>query len=514
MNDVSRRSFLQAAGRRVLGCYAASAGLSVMSCGASERKRPNILLVISDDQSWIHAGAYGCEAVRTPNFDRVARMGVLFNNAFSAAPQCTVSRAALLTGRNIWQNEEAGNHWSNFPRYLKVYPELLQKAGYEIGYTGKGWGPGNWEIRGWPYNPAGPAYNEIKLKTKPTTGIKNIDYAANFRAFLQQNDAQKPFCFWFGTSEPHGPYEKGSGLKAGKDPDKVVILPHEEDTPEKRSDFLDYFLEIEWYDRQLGQVLDLLEEKGQLDNTLIVVTGDNGTPMSRAKGQCYEYGCHVPMAVAWPNRVKSGRRVDDIVSFIDLAPTFLESAGLTPIPAMTGRSIMNMLLSEKSGRIDGSRTHVLLGQERGSHMRFDNLGYPMRAIRDYQYLYIWNIKPERWPIADPEVYFIQRNESPNGRSVDELPRDYLKRPSEELYDIQKDPSCLQNLARDPAFAKVLRSMREQLKEELKQQKDPRVLGYGDVFDSYPRYGPMREYIGGFKKWGQYNPKYHVHPGRP
>jgi uncharacterized sulfatase len=137
----------------------------------------------------------------------------------------------------------------------------------------------------------------------------------------------------------------------------------------------------------------------------------------------------------------------------------------------------------------------------------------MRAMRDYQYLYIWNVKPERWPIADPEVYFIQRNESSNGRSADELPRDYQKRPPEELYDIRKDPSCLQNLARDTAFTEVLRSMREQLKEELKQQKDPRVLGYGDVFDSYPRYGPMRQYIGGFKKQGQYNPKYQVHPGK-
>ena len=486
--------------------------LSCCSSGAGHAAdRPNILLAISDDQSWVHAGAYGCPGLETPAFNRVARQGVLFNNAFSAAPMCTVSRACLLTGRNQWQNREAGNHWSVFPRDLPVYTYLLEEGGYAIGYTGKGWSPGEWRQTGWPTNPAGPMFNDKKCKP-PTTGIKNVDYAANFRDFLDQRDASQPFCFWYSASEPHGPWEKGSGVRFGKKLDEIVLPPFLDDTPENRGRLADIFIEIEWFDNHLGGMLDLLEERGELDNTLIVVTGDNGTSVAHAKGNLYEYGVHVPMAAMWPRRIAPGRTVDDLVSFIDLAPTFLGAAGLAPHASMTGRSLMSILASKQSGQIDPARQCVLLGQERGSHVRYDNLGYPMRAIRTQQYLYIMNLKPDRWPIGDPAYVLRGKQDAPNTEiRIEDLPLSARKRPAEQLFDISRDPACLKNLAQDSAFKEIRDDLHDRLTETLTRQGDPRFSGYGDIWESYPRFGVMRPYLGGFAERGKYNPKYQVEP---
>jgi N-sulfoglucosamine sulfohydrolase len=494
---MNRRSFLRTAGL--------SAGFltGFNACGPGRRPsgRPNIFFVISDDQSYIHAAAYGCRGLLTPNCDRIAREGVRFSSAFSSGAMCTVSRAALLTGRNIWQNREAGTHWSNFPRDLTVYPDLLERAGYHIGYTGKGWGPGEWRVTGWPRNPAGPAYNDIKLAGKPYSGLSDIDYAANFSAFLKKKQPNHPFCFWFGAYEPHSPYEEGSGLRAGKRLEDVDVPPNfQEDTPEIRGWLLDYFLEIEWMDRHLGRMLKALEDSGELDNTLIIVTGDNGSPMMRAKGNLYDLGTHVPFAAFWPGKIKPGRVVEDLIAFIDLAPTLLDAAGLQPLSEMTGRSFLNILLSDKSGRVDPSRTYVLTGHERASHERVDHLGYPMRAIRDYRHLYIWNMKPERWPRGDPRHF-----PALAGRS------DARKRPPEELYDVTTDPACLRNLADDPALASTRDRLRAELEQQLTAQKDPRMLDYGDIWESYPRYGPFKDFIEGFKEQGKYNPRYQVSP---
>lgn len=467
--------------------------------------RPNVLLVISDDQSWVHAGAYGQKGLRTPAFDRVAREGVLFMQAFSSSPMCTVSRACLLTGRNAWQNREAGTHFSTFPRDLPVYPSLLKEAGYQTGYTGKGWSPGDWKASGWPNNPAGPDFNEIKNEV-PTTGIFPVDYAANFEKFLAQRDPDKPFCFWFGAKEPHEPVERGSGKRLGFDPAQVELPPFMADTPANREELADIFAEIEWFDRHLAQMLERLEKAGLLENTLIVVVGDNGTAIPHAKANLYEYGVHVPMAARWGDRIRPGRRVEDLVAFVDLAPTFLEVAGLKPHPEMAGRSLLPILLADASGWVDATRKEVFLCQERSNHARFDNLGYPMRAIRTDRHLLIRNMKPDRWPVGDPP-------EAQRGRPVDESKQspDARKRPPVELFDIVADPACLHNLAGDPAQREVAARLDARLLEVMRQQGDPRALGYGDVWESYPRYGPMRTDLGGFAERGAYNPQYAVKP---
>jgi len=523
MRDTSRRRFLQQACCSVLAGSFATAHLSSLRSLDAAARRPNILLVISDDQSWPHAGAYGCRFVNTPAFDRVAREGVLFTHCFCPAPGCAPSRAALLTGMNIWQLEEAAAHASLFPRKFEVYPELLDAAGYHVGYTGKGWGPGSWEAGGRKQNPAGPEYNNKRLEEPPTEGIAtHSDYLWNFTDFLQQRPEGKPFCFWCGVREPHRPFEPGSGLRAGKKLENVEVPPFLPDTDEVRSDLLDYALEIDVFDTVLGRIIDKVEEIGELDNTLIVATSDNGMGFPHAKSDLYEFGTHMPLAVRWGDRVRGGRVVDDLVSFIDLAPTFLEAAGLEPPAEMTGKSMMNIMSSSKSGRVDPHRSRVFTGKERHSHQRRDNLGYPSRAIRTEKYLYIRNFKPDRWPGGDfyadidrdrrvPEPgtgtrnFMIAHKDDLSIRDL--LDRTFAKRPTEELYLVEEDTGCLHNLAYNPDFTEVRNQLRAELEKFLTEQKDPRVLGYGDIFDSYPRFLSMRDDLPGFKERGKYNPEY-------
>lgn len=515
MKNLNRRNFLKMAGRSTM------AGLAVSTVGLGcnkSKKRPNILFAISDDQSWPHASVYGCKFVNTPAFDRVAKDGVLFNNAFCCAPQCSPNRASILTGRHIWQNEEAGTHASNFPKKLRVFTDELENAGYFIGTTGKSWGPGNWEITGWKRNPAGPEFNHQKYEKAPEPGIRNLNYSANFVDFIEQKPSDKPFFFWYGSSEPHRVYKKGIGKERGKKIEDVTVPEFFPDDPEIRSDLLDYAVEIEWFDEHLKNILKTLEEKGELENTLVVVTSDNGMPFPRAKANLYEYGIHMPLAVMWPAGIRGGRVVDDLISFTDYAPTFLQAAGVAVPEAMTGQSFLNVLLSQKTGLVEKSRSRAFSGRERHTHARPNNFAYPARSIRTLDYLYIWNMKPDRWPAGDPtgsgqpegyhdidacpsKTFYLE-----NRQKYPELTKLALeKRPEEELYDIINDAACLKNLAGLPDFQHIKKQLRKELEDTLKSQSDPRMFG-SEIFESYPRYSSMRNFPG-FKKRGEYNPEF-------
>ncbi|QCR24647.1 sulfatase [Pontibacter sp. SGAir0037] len=477
----------------------------------NSQSRPNILFVITDDQSYPHASAYGYKAVSTPNFDRIARTGILFTNAYVASPGCSPSRASILTGRNDWQIEEAGTHGSSFPAKYKVYPDILEEAGYKTGYTGKGWGPGDWKVSGRKRNPAGKAYNAVTFTNQPE-GVSKIDYAENFREFYAEKAEGEPFCFWFGAQEPHRPYSKGIGLKNGKKLEDVVVPAFLPDTPEIRSDILDYCFEIEWFDQQLGKILKQLEDSGELDNTLVIVTSDNGMPFPRAKANGYEYGLHVPLAISWPSRIQQGLVDNTIFSMVHMAPTLLEAAQITnlqlPFP-MTGHSVLNEWLKPA----DVAKEHAAFAaRERHSSARYKNLGYPQRSLRNGDYLYIRNYRPDRWPAGDP--YGLVKNrqtgkmdlsdygvfydidsgpsltylvENRNDKKVANfLDLATAKRPPEELYNIKTDPACLHNLAGDKAFLKVKSDLKNKLERHLAETADPRLLGNGDVFESYPR----------------------------
>lgn len=452
----------------------------------------------------------GDPVVRTPNFDRVAEAGVLFRNAFCPAPQCAPSRAALLTGRNIWQLEEAGTHGSLFPRKLTVYPDVLAKAGYHVGLTGKGAGPCDWKTSGWPHNPAGQSYDARKLDHVPD-GVAKDDYAGNFADFLRAKPKDKPFCFWLGSHEPHRTYKVGSGVASGKKLADVRVPPFLPDVEVVRSDLADYLTEIEYFDRQLGLALQQIEKAGEWNNTLIVVTADNGMSFPHAKANLYDHGWHLPLAIAWPERVPGGRNVDDLAGFVDLAPTFLEAAGLRPGREMLGRSLLPVLESRKSGIVDPSRDRVYAGRERHSHARFDNLGYPSRAIRTREHLYIRNFKPDRWPAGDPDLFAdidngLSKSYLMNHRDHRLFEASFGRRPEEELFEITNDPGCLNNLASSSTHAAIRQKLRSELERVLTAQGDPRMHA-SEIFDSYPRTSQMRPQLGGFATRGAYNPKY-------
>jgi len=478
---------------------------------------PNILFAVADDWSWPHASCLGAPQINTPAFDRIAENGVLFTNAFTAAPQCSPCRAATLTGRNIWQIAEAGTHFSTFPNTWPVFPDLLASAGYHTGFTGKGWSPGRWDLGGWTHNPTGPEFNKATLPMPPASGISTTDYAKNFNLFLKARPTGAPFCFWFGGHEPHRFYEPGSGIRKGKKPNEIEVPAYLPDTPVVRSDILDYFLEIEWFDKQLSQMLAMLHKAGELDNTLVIVSSDNGMPFPRAKANLYDAGAHAPMAALWPaGGVTGGRNINTPASFIDLAPTFLAAAGLAPPSSFTGISLLDLM--QGSAESGFPRQYAIFGRERHGHARFDNLGYPSRAIRTNDFLHIRNYKPDRWPCGDPPEFgdtddsptkqLLMKNESEFSQFHDLA---FAKRPAEELYYIKSDPDCLINIAENSEYKPIMNQLAEQLSRDLAAQGDPRETGQGDIFESYPRFGPMHPRLGGFAEQGQYNPAYMKQP---
>ncbi len=478
LRKVTAGSLAGSAVHRALTNQAVAAQTTPRRRRRADDKRPNILMAISDDQSWLYTGANGDPVVKTPTFDRVAREGVLFPQAFCAAPSCTPSRGAVLTGQVPFRLKENGNLWSTLRKEFAVYPDLLEQAGYVVGHTRKGWGPGNHQSSGRERNPAGPGFR-------------------SFERFYDGLPDDKPFCFWFGSFDPHRPYRKGSGLESGKKLEDVRVPPFLPDAPEVRSDILDYFVEIERFDREAGQILTLLEQAGELDRTLVVVTSDNGMPFPRAKANLYDHGTRMPLAVRWPERVKGGRLIDDFISFTDFAPTFLTAAGVDPPVAMTGRSFLDLLTSGKSGRIDPRRDKVFTGRERHAWCRQGDVGYPCRAVRTDRLLYIRNFKPDRWPAGDPErygdidgsptkTYMMQHRGDKRVRNLFQLA--FAKRPAEELYDLAKDPVQMQNVAALPDYAEAKKRLRAELDRHMIAMEDPRATGGGDVFDTYPYHG--------------------------
>lgn len=471
--------------------------------GAQHRSaRPNILFCLADDASVQHFGAHGSSWVRTPVFDRIAERGLLFKNAYTPNAKCAPSRASILTGRNPWQLEELGNHLAFWPeKYISVI-ELMGRNHYVTGYTGKGWGPGiALTSNSKPRHVTGKAYNEAQI-TPMTTGIRPLDYAANFENFLNDVPGQQPFFFWFGSSEPHRAYEYGSGKNIGKKlagaiNDLPAFWP---DNDSIRNDLMDYALEVEYFDTQVGRMIDILERKGLLSNTLIVVTSDNGMPFPRVKGFQYEMSNHMPLAVQWLDGISApGRIIEDFVSFIDFAPTFLELSGTLPDSAShnqpEGRSLVDIFQSSSAGLIEADRDHIILGQERHDVGRPDEVGYPIRSIIRDGYMFIKNLEPDRWPAGNPETGYLNTDGGPTKTVILNANRAnpgknlfwnlcFGRREGEEFYHIASDPECVVDLIDDARHANRLRAMRQELLAELRRQNDPRIFGKGYLFDQY------------------------------
>ena len=461
------------------------------SCQDETPRRPNILFAIADDWGWPHAGVYGDPVIQTPAFDRLAKEGILFNHAYISSPSCTPSRNAILTGQYHWRLGPGANLWSTLDPTIPVYPLLLEDAGYKTGYYRKSWGPG--DISNWKRHPAGEDYTE-----------------RSFEEFLSEKPEGMPFCFWLGTSDPHRPYDPGTGAQSGMDLAKIELFECFPDNEIVRSDVADYYYEVQRFDTLVAHAIRLLEETGQLENTIIVMTGDHGMPFPRCKSNNYDSGARIPLAVRWGSGIKyPGRILDDFVSTTDLAPTFLELAGVEIPGVVTGRSLKNLLESEKEGLVEPEkRSYVLHGKERHVPCQEGNMGgYPVRAIRTHEYLYIRNFEPDRWPAGTPnyleaaipycwlgdcdngptKTYMVEnREKDDHHRMLWDL--SFGKRPAEELYDCRKDPGQLINVADDSAYTGVKERLSTLLMEQLEITEDPRVIGGAELFDEVPYLG--------------------------
>ncbi len=475
---------------------------------AAAKPKPNIVVFLTDDESWLERSAYGWSKLPTPHFDRVAEQGVLFTRGYVSAPSCAPSRATLLTGRHFWELEEGAFIQAWLPTKFAVLPDLMEAGGYHAGYTGKGWGPGVPAPAGRKRNPAGDAYQTIRRKTREDA-INDIDYAANFEDFLHRKPKEKPFWFWVGTTEPHGPYGRDNHRKLAKygiGADDVKTPEFLPDTPGVRRERANFAYEVCHADEDLGRILDVLEKHNELHNTLLIVTSDNGTALPRSKANLQDWGIHVPMAMMWPSRVPAGRRVDDFVNFTDLAPTMLEAAGLAAPRQMSGRSILPILTSKRSGRVDRSRSWTAAGLE--WHGEFDPVSLAARTIRDERYHYIVNYGTEPRMQLDPakrlpdSEYEKTARTAPLHALLEKHPnhpaiKRYIPlladaRPREELYDCKEDPWELNNLAGSPRYAAIQQRLKRQLEDLQRRTRDPRITGDMRIFESTRQYVQERK----------------------
>ena len=431
--------------------------------------KPNILILMSDNHSWNHLGCYGDPVVNTPNINKLAGQGIRFTNAYCSAPSCAPARASMLTGQDIWRLEEGANLWGSLPNKFRVYTEMLEDAGYHVGFEGKGWGPGNYEAGGRKRNPAGDKYN-------------------SFEEFFNKKEIKQPFCYWFSSQDPHRPYTKGESV--GINVEQINVPPYLPDNMEVKKDIGDYYAEIQDFDRQVGTFIRFLKDKDELENTLIIVCSDNGWQMPRGLANLYDFGTRVPLVITMPSKYKGGRIVDDFVSLNDFAPTFLELSEL-PVPdEMNARSLLNILESEKEGIIDSTRDFIVTARERHAYVRKNGAGYGGRAYRTKDFLYIRNYDNENWPAGDPplfgdidphmmhypgptKMYMLKNKEKSGVKELFEL--GFGKRPAEELFDLKNDPYQMKNVAYTEEYQKDKNRLANQLTEFLKNNGDPREL---------------------------------------
>jgi uncharacterized sulfatase len=475
----------------ILGCNTNNSG--------HENKPPNILFIITDDQSWEHLGCYGDKAVRTPNIDTLAWQGVLFKNAYCAAPSCSPSRASILTGQDAYRLEEGGILTGFIRKKYNLFTKILSENGYIVGYDGKGYWPRTMNVPDAYNEPIGKRYN-TKFDSMPPQGIGNTDHGADLAKFLDENVDNKPFFFWAGIGEPHVPHLTGLGLSMGIDTSKIRVPKFYPNTPEIKLAISEYLGEIEWADRKVGLIMKVLRDRGLDKNTVVVFTSDNGMPFPRGKTTLYNHGDRMPLIVKWPEKVASGIVVDDPVSLIDLAPTFLEIAGIDKDPLMTGKSIVPTLLSKRSGEVDSEKPYVVSSFElHCGDVRQGNLGFPRRSIHTIKWTYIVNYEPSRYPAGEKDIYlknwgnygdvdpsnlksyFLENEDKKNFINYFEM--SFGKVPREELYNKIDDPDMINNLARNEKYDSIIDYLSIQLNRYLKKTNDPRSKGLSP-WDSY------------------------------
>ncbi|MDB4512159.1 sulfatase [Arenicella sp.] len=495
-------------------------------------EKPNILMLFADDLGR-YASAYADPAnpgpndiISTPTFDRIAKEGVLALNAFVSAPSCSPSRAALVSGRHFfrngscsqlhhrWHGKDSADPWNA----VEGYGKRLEAAGYHIGLTHKDHVKNN--QFGPQFSKGGKKVNQFSQNvsnSKDAAEGKELLYEEcrkNFALFLKNRKEGQPFLYSFHPTNPHRKWTKGSGKALwGLDPDKLEgkMPPFLPDVPEVREDLADYMGEGMAFDKCCEALIEEVKKLGELDNTLIVISGDHGAPgFPRGKTNVYDFGARVLFAASWPGKIKPGQVIEQPISLVDVAPTFLAAAGLPAVDTMNGQ---NLLPALAGGDHDQLRGWALLGREVHVETARDRqLPYPVRSLRTPNYLYVINFKPDRFPMGGPQKL---EDENPpsweeiNGNTrltyadVDAGPtrtwmlqnRDnpeyalqwnlgFGPRPEIELYDLKKDPHQISNVADTTDYRETQEALHAQLMAELEKNGDPRLDG--DQFD-YPPY---------------------------
>ena len=450
-------------------CVLALCTLSLLPAYAAEK--PNILFLLSDDHSYPFVGAYGDTNVKTPALDQFAAEGMKFHRFFTGAPQCVPSRATLMTGRSAVAARMT-RFSAPLPRDEITLPELLrEKGGYYTGVCGR-----SFHLDG--SSKSGAAIGEILQRHDMKSFVDRVDslntcgdgqVAAELDRFLSAKPADKPFFMWANFSDPHHPWTAPTELRP--DPKSLKLPAHWPDLPGLREQVADYCAEVNHLDQTVASVLEVLRQRGLMEKTLIVFCGDNGAALPHGKGSLYDPGSNVPFLVRWPGVVKAGGDSRALISAEDLAPTLLAAAGLEPGPKMSGMSFLPLL----NGEAFEPRKHLFV--ERGPHgsapvaVDMTNSGYDLaRAVRSDRYKFIYNCTP--WipysPVDSASGAGWQEMTAAQSTLSEGLRATYFMspRPVYELYDLEADPSELNNLSGQPALKSVELELRVALSEKM------------------------------------------------
>ena len=437
--------------------------LSTAALAAGAGPRPNIVLFLSDDHGYFDSPVYGNKTVRTPNMERLAAEGMTFTHAFTTSPTCVPSRSVISTGLVPARNGAERNHSGVGPG-VKTLPTYLKEAGYQVAHVGKSHFQPKDAFPDWEWVPSEIQGGRLNA---------DLDTSALAKWFAGRPKNSQPLCLFVCSHSPHVYWNKSEVY----DPAKVALPPTFVDTPETREARTQYYSDITFADRQLGETYDLAK-KHLGENTLFIYTSDNGAQWPFAKWSVYDAGIRLPFIAVWPGVAKPGSRTDAMIQFHDLLPTFLDCAGAPTPSGIDGQSFAPVL----RGKTRAHRTEITASHSGDGDWNV----YPMRCLRTSRFKYILNLHPEfeytthidRADPADGRYYFdtwVEKAKTDPAAAA--IVRRYHEHPAEELYDVASDPHEMRNLAADPKHARTLRQMRERLQAIMKEQGDQgRVYG--------------------------------------
>jgi N-sulfoglucosamine sulfohydrolase len=451
--------------------------VSPVGASAAEPKlKPNVLFILTDDHSVPHVGCYGNQDIMTLNLDKFAGEGMRFDRAYVASPQCVPSRASLFTGRSP-VDIDMSRFSAPLPRAIKTYPEALRAAGWFTGVAGR-----TYHMDGAVTGMAPETqtvFDQYKLVTFPDrldfvkVGSGSELQLAQFREFLDLKPAGKPFFLQLCSNDPHRPLNTGGPVK--HDPAKIQLPAHYPETQLVREDFARYYDEIAHFDVLFGEVMAELEKRDLASNTIVAFMGDNGAAQFRGKGTLYEFGVRVPLLVRWPGVVKPGSSSAELISGEDIAPTFLEAAGLPVPPEMTGKSFVKLLRGEP---FEGRQFVFAERGAHGSNLPGNSADFDLgRVVVSRTHKLIYNALGELpyWPVDFAKEDFwkelVQMHEA--GSLDARMEQLYFapSRPIFELYDLGKDPDEFNNLAGNAETAEVEGKLKAAMQEWMILQRD-------------------------------------------